>query len=100
MSDITWGSSSSPASTTTVFSNYALCEIDTNKFVLVYLDMDNAGVGYAVVATVSGTTISFGTPVEFDNNVDAAPNVCKLDTNKFVIAFSNGDDADDGYCRV
>ena len=38
-----------------------------NKVVIVYRDNNNSGYGTAVVGTVSGTSISFGTPVVFES---------------------------------
>ena len=35
------------------------------KVVIAYSDMDNSFYGTAIVGTVSGTSISFGTPVVF-----------------------------------
>jgi hypothetical protein len=47
--------------------NYAAVTYDTNtqKVVVAYRDQNNSTYGTAVVGTVSGTSISFGTPVVF-----------------------------------
>jgi hypothetical protein len=39
-----------------------------NKLIVAYKDDGNSGYGTAVVGTVSGTSISFGSPVVFDSN--------------------------------
>lgn len=41
---------------------------NAGKVVVAYSDFTNAGDGYAAVGTVSGTSISFGTPVAFDTD--------------------------------
>jgi hypothetical protein len=42
-------------------------DIGNNKFVFVYADFGNSSYGTAVVGTVSGTSISFGTEVVFES---------------------------------
>ena len=72
------------------------CVLATNKFVCVYkLSGDNKA--YAVVCTVSGTTITAGTPVKvYDSDTVQAGKVgvCKLDTDKFLVTF-HGATSDD-----
>ena len=64
---------------------------NSNKVVIVYKDGSNSTHGYAVVGTVSGTSISFGTPVVFESAETNKPNVA-FDTvnNKIVIAYADG----------
>lgn len=66
---------------------------NSNKVVFAYRDGSNSSYGTAVVGTVSGSSITFGTPVVFHsaNTVNSVP-VFDPDTNKVVIAF--GDAAD------
>ena len=48
-------------------SNYAraIYDSNSNKVVIVYVDAGNSAAGTAIVGTVSGTSISFGTPATF-----------------------------------
>ena len=46
----------------------AAFDSNANKVVIAYQDAANSNRGQAVVGTVSGTSISFGTPVVFDIN--------------------------------
>ena len=63
-----------------------------NVFVVVYRDASNSNYGTSVVGTISGTSISFGSPVVFTSNntpnlsVAFDPSVA----GKFVIAFATG----------
>ena len=61
---------------------------NSNKVVVVYKDEGNSSHGTAVVGTVSGTSISFGTPVVFEA---AAIDFCDVtfdsSNNKVVIAY-------------
>ena len=41
---------------------------NSGKVVVAYSDFTDGGDGYAAVGTVSGTSITFGTPVEFDSD--------------------------------
>jgi len=60
------------------------------KFVVVYRDGGNSNYGTACVGTVSGSSVSFGTPVVFYSNTTLDPTIC-YDSNagKMVIAYSD-----------
>jgi hypothetical protein len=62
-----------------------------NKVVIVYADEGNSGYGTAIVGTVSGTSISFGTAVIFYSG-DSNDIAITFDTsnNKVVVAYSDG----------
>ena len=66
-----------------------------DKVVVAYRDAGDSQKGKAVVGTVSGTSISFGTPVEFHAN---STNMCRIvydSTNeKVVIAYNNASATD------
>jgi len=66
-----------------------------NKVVLVYTDAGNGDDGFASVATISGTSVSFGTAVEFSGNNNTAWNVCGFDSTngKVVIAYEDASDS-------
>jgi len=61
------------------------------KVVVAYLDAGNSSYRTAVVGTVSGTSISFGTPVVFLAATPVAQTACVFDSasGKFVIAYTN-----------
>jgi len=63
---------------------------NSQKTVIAYRDDGNSNYGTAVVATVSGTTISFGTPVVFDT-VAASRVEASFDSssNKIVICYQD-----------
>ena len=69
----------------------ATFDSNSNKVVIVYKDGSNSTHGYAVVGTVSSTSISFGTPVVFEAAATNRPNAA-FDTvnNKIVIAYADG----------
>jgi hypothetical protein len=54
---------------------------NSNKVVIVYEDVDNNEYGTAVVGTVSGSTISFGSPVVFENSGSIAYSQVVFDSN-------------------
>ena len=68
-----------------------------DKFLITYYDNDNSGYGTAVVATVSGTSVTFGTPVVYESSYTSF-NESVYDTNAgaFVSVYSNGS----SYTRV
>ena len=64
------------------------------KVVIAYRDAGNAGYGTAVVGTVSGTAISFGTPVVFaSTSVSFIPATYDSTNNKVVIAYRDNDNS-------
>ena len=77
---------------------YIVCTFDSNlnKVVIAYRDSDNSSYGTAVVGTVSGTAISFGTPVVFESaSVSSKGITFDSNLNKVVIAYS--DAGNSGY---
>jgi hypothetical protein len=73
----------------------------TQKVVFAYRDFGNSSFGTAIVGTVSGTSISFGTPVVFNSsnsfNISVTYNSA---AQKVVIAYSDGGVSSYGYAIV
>jgi len=68
---------------------------DNGKVVVAYADGGNSEKGTAIVGTVSGSSISFGTPVVFESGGTAYPSVTYDTTNnKIVIAYQDDSDSD------
>jgi hypothetical protein len=79
----------------------ATFDSSNNKVVIAYQDYGNSQYGTAVVGTVSGTSISFGTPVVF-NSTRCSFNSATFDSNlnKVVIAFQDSNNSDRGAAVV
>jgi len=75
-----------------IHSQRIVFDSSNNKVVILYADAGNSDYGTAVVGTVSGTSISFGTPVVF-NSAGTSHVSADFDTtaNKIVIAYAEGD---------
>ena len=74
----------------TVISNYNAAAYDStnNKVVICYQDNNNSGYGMAVIGTVSGTSISFGTAVIFESaSSNYISPVYDSTNNKIIIAY-------------
>ena len=68
----------------------ATFDSDSNKVVIAYRDVGNSNYGTGVVGTVSGTSISFGTPVVFNSGATLyASATFDSNENKVVIAYKN-----------
>jgi len=67
-------------------------DVNAGKILITYQEGGAADYGHCVVGTVSGTTITFGTPVAF-NSAGTNYTNCTYDANaqKIVIAYSSGD---------
>jgi hypothetical protein len=72
-----------------------------NKVVVAYRDAGDSNKGKAVVGTVSGSTISFGTPVEFESGYTPYIRATfDSSNNKVVIAYTDQDDSSYGKAIV
>ena len=72
-----------------------------NKVVIAYKDVGNSNYGTAVVGTVSGTSISFGTPVVFESGeTNFISATYDPDEEKVVIVYTDGGDSDKGKAVV
>ncbi len=80
----------------------SLCYDSTNgKLVVVYQDQGNSSFGTAAVGTVSGTSISFGTPVVFNSgSTSYSQPVHDSGNNKIVIAYTDGGNSSFGTAIV
>jgi len=84
-------------------STYISCCYDSinEKVVITYADGGNSGWGTAIVGTVSGTTISFGTPVVFESATTSYTSCCYDSINgKVVIAYRDGGNSNWGTAIV
>ena len=93
------GTSVSFGSTVTVDANANYDEVvfdsNSNKVVVVYRDLGNSNYGTAIVGTISGTSVSFGSEVVF--NAGSTSDIhCAFDStnNKVIISFKAGSDGD------
>jgi len=74
-------------------------QLGTDKFAIVYNDETAGDLGTVSVCTVSGTTITAGTPVAFEGQIFTKPGISKLDTDKFVTFYADqGDSAHAKAC--
>jgi hypothetical protein len=74
-------------SASTIYISIAY-DANAQKVVIAYQDQGNSNYGTAVVGTVSGTSISFGTPVVFESASTIYTSIAYDSTNqKVVIAY-------------
>ena len=89
---------------TTDVNHLSSCfDSNSNKTVITYADDGGSRKGHAVVATVSGTSISYGTPVQYSTGADQTESqACVFDpsTNKVVIFYRNDSQNYYGYAVV
>jgi len=69
--------------------NYLSVVFDNSnsKVVVTYMDGDNSNFGTAIVGTVSGTSISFSTPVVFESTTTSFISSCYDTSNSKVVVF-------------
>jgi hypothetical protein len=71
----------------------ATFDSSSNKVVVAYQDSGNSNYGTAVVGTVSGTSISFGTPVAFNNAGNTLYLAAVFDSVQNLVVISFRDDS-------
>ena len=71
-----------------------------NKVVAVYSDPDDSNAAYAVVGTVTGANISWGTPVEFAAQGDDPACVYEGTSEKVVVFYRDKANSNRGTARV
>jgi hypothetical protein len=86
----------------TVYDSSVTYDSSNNKVVIAYRDNGNANYGTAVVGTVSGTSISFGTPVVFETATSTLAISATYDSTneKIVIAYKDGGNSNYGTTIV
>ena len=92
-----------------VFNNansvYMRCAFDSNsnKVVIIYKDGGNSSNGTAVVATVSGTNISFGSEVVYEDGTNTGSfqwTSITFDSSSNKMIVSYGDNTDSNYGKI
>ena len=72
----------------------------SEKIVIAYRDTSNSNYGTAIVGTVSGTSISFGTPVVFDTGNTQFISITYAGSNNVVISYMDGNNSNYGASIV
>lgn len=76
-------------------------DVSSGNIVITYRDLDNSNYGTAIVGTVSGTSISFGTPVVFASaNAQNPRAIYDASNSKVVVAYSDQSDGSKGKAVV
>ena len=78
-------------------------DTSNDKVVISYVDAGDSNKGTAIVGTVSGTSVSFGSPVVFDAstlNNQTMSSAFDSSANKIVIAFEDEDNSNHGTATV
>ena len=83
-------------------TNYIATAYDSsnNKVVIAYSDYGDGQAGKAVVATITGNTITYGTPVEYASNTEWTAIAYDENAGKVLIAYQDGDSSDYGKAIV
>jgi len=86
---------------TAIYYTTATYDSTNNKVIIAYRDDGNSNYGTAIVGTVSGTSISFGTAVVFDSgNTNTFSSTYDSTNNKVVIAYRSGNNSNYGAAVV
>jgi len=85
-----------------VYGDYMGITYDSNaeKVVIAYMDTGDSNNSKAIVGTVSGTSISFGTPTTFNGQTQFLTSAFDSTNNKVVIAYKDASNSDYGTAIV
>jgi hypothetical protein len=74
---------------TTSVGGLSITTIDTDKYIIGYRDITNSSYATACVVTVSGTTVTAGTPLSMGSYavVNNDTRIIKIDTNKAILIY-------------
>ncbi|RLF42791.1 MAG: hypothetical protein DRN18_01730 [Thermoplasmata archaeon] len=78
----------------------SVSSLTSSKFVVVYRDCGNNNYGTAIIGTVSGTTITFDSEYVFNTGTTIYTSVTKLTYDKFVVAYRDYDNSNNGTAVV
>jgi hypothetical protein len=95
---LTYGSPTAYYSGTHAFASLSVDEASGNKFVIAYRDQSNSSQGAVVSGTISGNTVSFGSPTVFTPDF-TTNTVVAFDPNtagNFVVVYKDVDNSDSG----
>ena len=74
---------------------------NADKVVICYNDVGNSNQGTAIVGTISGTSISFGSTNTFESGTtERISTTFDSNSNKFVVAYADGGDSNKGKAIV
>ena len=91
---VVFESASADTTSTTFDSN-------TNKVNIAYRDIDNSYYGTTIVGTVSGTSISFGSPIVFESALsNSMSSTFDSNNNKVVVGYSDGGNSNYGTAFI
>ena len=83
------------------YSSSATYNPVSQKTIIAYRDYSNSNYGTAIIGTVSGTSISFGSEVVFNTGVTDNINiVSNTDTGACVVSYRDGNNSNYGTARV
>jgi hypothetical protein len=95
---ITWGSQLTFNSGNTEYIDMQL--FGTDKIIYVYTDQGNASKGTVVIGTISGTNITFGSEILFNNATSLYNTLFILPNSQLLITFMDGGSSNNGTAII
>jgi outer membrane lipoprotein SlyB len=80
--------------------NISVSTLDSTHFVVVYRDDDNSYYGTAIIGTISGSTISYGSEYVFNQANTYDISVSALDSTHFVVGYCDSGNSNYGTARI
>jgi len=74
--------------------------LDSTHFVVTYTDVENSNRGTAIIGTVSGTSVSFGSEYVFNAGQTSYISVATIDSTHFIVAYEDAGNSQYGTAII
>lgn len=81
-------------------TNIGVAGLGASKIAIAYRDQGDSGNGNAIIGTINGTSISYGTEQFFNPGVVSYNQILGIDDSSFVLAYMDGPDNQNGNARI
>ena len=99
---ISYGTEVTFNSAYTKYSNVIFDKLDLNKFVIAYQNVGVSEYGYAIAGSISGTSITYGTGVQFNagESIWISASFDPFTKGRFVVAYRDGGASNYGHSVI
>jgi len=78
----------------------SVAKLDDTHIVVAFRDSGDSSKGKAIIGTIDGDSITYGSEYEFNAASSVYISVARLDDTHFVVAFSDSDESDEGIAMI
>jgi hypothetical protein len=83
-----------------ITASISISALDSTHFVVAYRDYGNSNYGTAIIGTISGSTITYGSEYVFNSAITASISISALDSTHFVVGYMDYGNSYYGTCII